>query len=98
MTNENSLDCDPRYWHNVQPPEEIDVSGNFEYDEDATSLLRKWLRLDEAVSKTIVEVGCGSGYQAKKAYLSDLVRNPERISKTHELQTTSGTVTTGFKP
>jgi len=94
----NSFSYDPRFWHNIKPPKETDVSGYFEYDEDATSLLRKWPRLDEAVSKTIVEVGCGSGYQAKKAYLSDLVRNPERISKTHELQTTSGTVTTGFKP
>ena len=62
MTSEKSKEYDPRYWHNIQPPEEIDVSRQFEYDEDALSLLRKWLRLDEASPKTIVEVGCGSGY------------------------------------
>ena len=58
----NSFSYDPRFWHNIKPPKETDVSGYFEYDEDATSLLRKWPRLDEAVSKTIVEVDSGSGY------------------------------------
>ena len=62
--SEDSLRYDPRYWHNIQPPEEMDVSRHFEYDEDALLQLKKWLRLDE--SKTIVEVGCGSGYFTEK--------------------------------
>ena len=66
MMSENSLHYDPRYWHNIQPPEEMDVSRYFEYDEDALFQLRKWLRLDEKVPKTIVEVGCGSGYFTEK--------------------------------
>jgi len=61
---EDSLSYDPRHWHNIQPPEEMDVSRYFEYDEDALFQLRRWLRLDEA--KTIVEVGCGSGYFTEK--------------------------------
>lgn len=44
----------------------MDVSRYFEYDEDALFQLRKWLRLNEAVPKTIVEVGCGSGYFTEK--------------------------------
>jgi len=44
----------------------MDVSRYFEYDEDALFQLKKWLRLDEAVPKTIVEVGCGSGYLTEK--------------------------------
>ena len=62
----NSMSYDPRYWHNVTPAEEMDVSRYFEYDEDALFQLRKWLRLDQAVPKTIVEVGCGSGYFTEK--------------------------------
>jgi ubiquinone/menaquinone biosynthesis C-methylase UbiE len=57
---------DPRDWHNIQPPEEMDVSRYFEYDEDALFQLRKWLKLDETEPKTIVEVGCGSGYFTDK--------------------------------
>jgi len=44
----------------------MDVSRYFEYDEDALFQLKKWLRLDEAIPKTIVEVGCGSGYFTEK--------------------------------
>jgi ubiquinone/menaquinone biosynthesis C-methylase UbiE len=63
---ENHLEFDPREWHNIQPPEEMDAVRHFEYDGDAISLLRKWLRLDERTPKTIVEVGCGSGYFTEK--------------------------------
>lgn len=51
-----------RCWHNIQPPEMMDISRRFEYDEDALNLLQKWLRLNDGAPKTIVEVGCGSGY------------------------------------
>ncbi len=64
--SEDLIDYDPRYWHNITPPEEMDVSRYFEYDGDALYHLRKWLRLDEAVPKTIVEVGCGSGWFTEK--------------------------------
>jgi hypothetical protein len=37
-------------------------------------------------------------YRAKKAYLENLIRHPEQISKTHELQVASRIVTIGFKP
>ncbi|MFB0543759.1 MAG: class I SAM-dependent methyltransferase [Candidatus Bathyarchaeia archaeon] len=60
------LPYDSRYWHNIQPPELMDLSRRFEYDEDVLNLLRKWLRLSEGASKTIVEVGCGSGYFTEK--------------------------------
>jgi ubiquinone/menaquinone biosynthesis C-methylase UbiE len=40
----------------------MDVTRYFEYDEDALFQMKKWLRLDDTVPKTIVEVGCGSGY------------------------------------
>jgi len=66
MMSDDSLRYDPRYWHNIQPPEEMDISRCFEYDEDVLFQLRKWLRLDEALPKTIVEVGCGSGYFTEK--------------------------------
>lgn len=61
-----NLPYDPRYWHNIQPPELMDVSRRFEYDEDSLTLLQKWLRLNEGASKTIIEVGCGSGYFTEK--------------------------------
>ncbi len=77
VMSENSLNYDPRYWHNIQPPEEIDVSRYFEYDEDALFQLRKWLRLDEEVPKTIVEVGCGSGYFTEK--LIEMTSVPREI-------------------
>jgi ubiquinone/menaquinone biosynthesis C-methylase UbiE len=44
----------------------MDVSRYFEYDKDALLQLRKWLRLNQAPPKTIVEVGCGSGYFTEK--------------------------------
>ena len=56
---------DPVHWHNVQTPEEMDLSRRYEYDEDHLRLLRKWLRLDEGPAK-IVEVGCGSGFFTEK--------------------------------
>jgi len=37
-------------------------------------------------------------YQLEKAYLENLIRHPEQISKTHELHTLSRIVTIGFKP
>jgi len=64
--SEDSLPYDPRYWHSIQPPEEMEVSRHFEYDEDALLQLKKWLRLDEPDPKTVVEVGCGSGYFTEK--------------------------------
>ncbi|MFB0503552.1 MAG: class I SAM-dependent methyltransferase [Candidatus Bathyarchaeia archaeon] len=64
--SEDLIDYDPRYWHNITLPEDIDVSRHFEYDGDALYHLRKWLRLDETVPKTIVEVGCGSGWFTEK--------------------------------
>ena len=60
--SEQPLDYDPRDWHNVQAADEMDVSRHFEYDDDAIFQLRKWLRLDQAAPKTIVEIGCGGGY------------------------------------
>lgn len=57
VMSKGSTNYDPQYWHNIQPPEEMDVSRYFEYDEDSLFQLRKWLRLDEAVPRTIVEVG-----------------------------------------
>jgi ubiquinone/menaquinone biosynthesis C-methylase UbiE len=62
MGKKDSIAFDTRFWHNVQPPEEMDVSRRFEYDEDAVALLRKWLGLNEGFSGKIIEVGCGSGY------------------------------------
>ena len=53
---------DTRFWHNIQPPESMDITRRFEYDEDAIALLKKWLRIAEGATNTIVEVGCGSGY------------------------------------
>lgn len=64
--SKGSFRFDPRFWHNIQPPSEIDVSRYYEYDEDSLFLLRKWLRLDQGLPKTIVEVGCGSGYFTEK--------------------------------
>lgn len=66
MVGEESLPYDPRHWHNIQPPEYMDISRRFEYDEDHLHLLRRWLRLDEGNKKTIVEVGCGSGFFTEK--------------------------------
>jgi len=39
--SEQPLDHDPRDWHNVQTPDEMDVSRYFEYDDDATETVRK---------------------------------------------------------
>jgi SAM-dependent methyltransferase len=64
--SEDSVRYDPRYWHNIQSSEEMDVSRHFEYDGDALLQLRRWLRLEEASPKAIVEVGCGSGYFTEK--------------------------------
>jgi ubiquinone/menaquinone biosynthesis C-methylase UbiE len=64
MAGERSTPFDPQEWHNVQPPESMDISRRFEYDEDHLQLLRKWLRLDEP--NTIVEIGCGSGFFTEK--------------------------------
>lgn len=64
--SDGRLRYDPRDWHNVQAPEEMDVSRHFEYDDAATCELKKWLRLDSVVPKAIVEVGSGSGYFTEK--------------------------------
>lgn len=37
-------------------------------------------------------------YRTKKSYLEGLIRHPENISKTHEFQAVSRTITIGFKP
>lgn len=65
MSDERSPRFDPRYWHNIQPPEFMDISRRFEYDEDHLRMLRRWLRLDNRIG-TIVEVGCGSGFFTEK--------------------------------
>jgi len=36
-------------------------------------------------------------YDAKRAYLEGLIRHPESISKTHEFQAVSRTITIGYK-
>jgi ubiquinone/menaquinone biosynthesis C-methylase UbiE len=64
--SEQPIDYDPRDWHNVQAPDEMDVSRHFEYDDDAIFQLKKWLRLDQAVPKTILEIGCGGGHFTRK--------------------------------
>ena len=76
MDGEAPLPYDPRHWHNVQPPKAMDVSRRFEYDEDQLSLLRKWLRLANG-PRTIVEVGCGSGFFTEK--LSEMAPGSEII-------------------
>ena len=65
MDGEERLPYDPTHWHNIQTPEEMDISRRFEYDEDHLCLLRKWLRLGEGLKK-IVEVGSGSGFFTEK--------------------------------
>lgn len=61
-----SLEYDPRYWHNVNPPEVYDISRYFDFDEDILYLLKKWLRIEEAKPKTVVEVGCKNGSFTEK--------------------------------
>jgi ubiquinone/menaquinone biosynthesis C-methylase UbiE len=56
------LEFDPRDWHNFQAADEMDVSRYFEYDDDAIFQLGKWLKLDQTIPKTVVEIGCGGGY------------------------------------
>ena len=58
----DTIAYDTRFWHNIQPPESMDITRRFEYDEDAIALLKKWLRIAEGATKTIVEVGCGSAF------------------------------------
>ena len=62
----SKIEFDPRFWHNIQDPFEMDVSRRFEYDEDALELIKRWLRLDNSQVKVIVEVGSGSGYFTEK--------------------------------
>lgn len=64
MAAESPIPYDPREWHNIQPPEGMDVSRRFEYDDDALLLLRKWLRLGGP--RRVVEVGSGSGFFTEK--------------------------------
>ncbi len=65
MGEKDTATFDTTQWHNVQPPEFMDISRRFEYDEDAILMLKKWLRLTEG-PETIVEVGCGSGFFTEK--------------------------------
>ncbi len=67
MVEKPALPYDPRLWHNIQPPEVMDAARRFEYDEDSLALVRRWLRLDSV--KTVVEVGCGSGFFTEKLRL-----------------------------
>ena len=76
MDGEAPLPFDPKHWHNVQPPEAMDISRRFEYDDDQLFLLRKWLRLANG-PRTIVEVGCGSGFFTEK--LSEMAPGSEII-------------------
>jgi ubiquinone/menaquinone biosynthesis C-methylase UbiE len=66
MVKRERMPFDPSQWHNIQPPEFMDVSRRFEYDDDHLRLLRSWLRLDRGAPRTIVEVGCGSGFFTEK--------------------------------
>jgi ubiquinone/menaquinone biosynthesis C-methylase UbiE len=66
MVKRERMPYDPSQWHNIQPPEFMDVSRRFEYDDDHLRLLRSWLRLDGGAPRTIVEVGCGSGFFTEK--------------------------------
>jgi len=62
----SEVEFDPRFWHNIQGPFEMDVLRRFEYDEDNLKLLKCWLRLHDPRIKVIVEVGSGSGYFTEK--------------------------------
>jgi ubiquinone/menaquinone biosynthesis C-methylase UbiE len=62
----SKIEFDPRFWHNIQGPFEMDVSRRFEYDEDSLELIRRWLRLHDSQVEVIVEVGSGSGYFTEK--------------------------------
>ncbi len=66
MVKKERMPYDPSQWHNIQPPEFMDVSRRFEYDYDHLRLLKRWLRLDGGAPRTIVEVGCGSGFFTEK--------------------------------
>jgi ubiquinone/menaquinone biosynthesis C-methylase UbiE len=66
MVKRERMPFDPSQWHNIQPPEFMDISRRFEYDDDHLRLLRRWLRLDGEAPRTIVEVGCGSGFFTEK--------------------------------
>lgn len=65
MAKKSPPSYDPLFWHNIQPPESMEISRKFEYDEDALTLLKKWLRLNDRV-QTIIEVGPGSGFFTEK--------------------------------
>ena len=69
-------DYDTRLWHNIQPPEFMDLSRKYEYNEDHINLLKKWLRLKEN-PKTVVEIGPGSGFFTEK--LSEMSPNSKII-------------------
>ena len=64
--SEESLEYDPLYWHNVNPPEVYDVSRYFDFDEDILSLLKEWLRIEEKRPHTVVEVGSKNGSFTEK--------------------------------
>ncbi len=66
MVRKERMPFDPSQWHNIQPPEFMDVSRRFEYDDDHLRLLRSWLRLEGEPPRTIVDVGCGSGFFTEK--------------------------------
>lgn len=55
----SEVEFDPRFWHNIQRPFEMDVLRRFEYDEDNLKLLKRWLRLHDPRIKVIVEVVIG---------------------------------------
>jgi hypothetical protein len=74
--------------------------------QEILSWLKKRLVLlerDKERSKTILQRGgleeqfIQEYYRANKTHLKSLIKHPERIPKTHELQTYSRTVTIGFK-
>ena len=73
----SEIEFDPRFWHNIQGPFEMDVLRRFEYDEDALELLKCWLRLYSSKVKVIVEVGSGSGYFTEK--LVEMTRGQAKI-------------------
>lgn len=66
MVRKERIPYDPSQWHNIQPPGFMDASRRFEYDDDHLRLLKSWLRLDDGAPRTIVEVGCGSGFFTEK--------------------------------
>lgn len=75
--SENEKEFDPRFWHNIQGPFEMDVSRRFEYDFNSLKLIENWLRLCDSQINVIIEVGSGSGFFTEK--LVEMIHNQVKI-------------------